>query len=127
MSGGVQHVAHGQQRRHKQDTGHMNEVGHNQHKGYLQKQQHMPHTGHMNEMGHHQHTGYIQCELYMQYKRHIECTVHMQRTIKPRMGKTRSTRDCKLRCCHHPSQAGQAAFSTVPQLGLGGPVPLLAI
>jgi hypothetical protein len=79
----------------------------------------MAHAGYMNEVGHTQHTGFTKSEMYTQYKGQNERMVHTQNGRNPLH--TCRMQDCKLRCCHHPRHA---AFGT---LGLGGPLPLLAV
>ena len=100
----VQNAAHGQHTQHIRDTGHTSEMGRNHHKGYTQCE---PYT---------QHKGTLNGRFTRSIPSHVEC-------VKP--AAHRHTRDCKLCYCHHPSC--HAAFSTLPQLGLGGPMPLLAV
>jgi hypothetical protein len=97
MSGGVQHVAHGQ------------------HTGHMMKWVTISIRGTSSVNHTHSIRGTLSVGSHAAY-RHAQNVQNSQHT-----------RDCKLRCCHHPSQAGAAAFSTVPQLGLDGPLPLLAV
>jgi hypothetical protein len=65
-----------------------------------------------------------QRELYMQYKGHNKCTVHTQHSVTHRMDETCRThiiRKTKLCCCHHPCHV---ASNIMPQLGLGGTLPI---
>jgi len=97
-------------------------MGHMQEELHVQHTRHIQDTGHTNEVGHNRHMRYTQCELYTQYRGQTERTVHTQNGRNPRH--TCHTRDCNLPYCHHPCHA---AFGTMPQLALGGPLPLLAV